>query len=282
MKKLLLAFGLWLGLTCSALAQNPTCPTRPVGDNSNACASTAFVQNQGTAGFPGVPTFFVHKDLTDQTGLINLAYNNVTWPFKSFDVGSFFDTTNNWWTPPAGYVALHTEVWQSQHAAVVSTPTFVAKIQRQHNGITITNASPGVITWPLHGLWIGEPVQMTTNGVLPSPFVAGTVYYVQSAPTTSTFTLSATHGGAAINTNTNGSGTHNGFADVAAGIGTAITGTSGATGQAISQASAAAVYSNGTDHYIVIYFTTTDGAANNGVIDSNPAHTHFSGHWIGP
>lgn len=25
-------------------AQNPTCPTRPVGDNSNACASTAFVQ----------------------------------------------------------------------------------------------------------------------------------------------------------------------------------------------------------------------------------------------
>lgn len=29
----------------SAWAQNSTCPTRPVGDNSNACASTAFVQN---------------------------------------------------------------------------------------------------------------------------------------------------------------------------------------------------------------------------------------------
>lgn len=29
----------------SAWAQNPTCPTRPLGDNSNACASTAFVQN---------------------------------------------------------------------------------------------------------------------------------------------------------------------------------------------------------------------------------------------
>lgn len=29
-----------------ALAQNTTCATRPVGDSSNACASTAFVQNQ--------------------------------------------------------------------------------------------------------------------------------------------------------------------------------------------------------------------------------------------
>lgn len=30
----------------AALAQNPTCPTRLVGDATNACASTAFVQNQ--------------------------------------------------------------------------------------------------------------------------------------------------------------------------------------------------------------------------------------------
>lgn len=33
-----------------ALAQNPTCPTRPIGDSSNACASTAFVgQNRAAA-----------------------------------------------------------------------------------------------------------------------------------------------------------------------------------------------------------------------------------------
>lgn len=231
--------------------------------------------------FPTRAAFFVHKDLTDQTGLINLNYNNVTWPAKAFDVGGFFDTTNNWWTPPAGYVALHTEVWQSQHAAVVSTPTFVAKIQRRHDAITITNASPGVITWPLHGLFIGQPIQMTTTGALPTGFTSGTVYYVQSTPTVNTFTLSATHGGAAINTSSAGSGVHAGFCDVAAGIGSGIVGTSGATGQAISQASAAAVYSNGTDHYLVIYFTTSNTPANDGIIDSNPAHTHFSGHWIG-
>lgn len=43
MKKLLLALAFTL-FAQSAWAQNPTCPTRPFGDNSNACASTAFVQ----------------------------------------------------------------------------------------------------------------------------------------------------------------------------------------------------------------------------------------------
>ena len=36
---------LLLLLATPAWAQNPTCPTRPVGDSSNACASTAFVNN---------------------------------------------------------------------------------------------------------------------------------------------------------------------------------------------------------------------------------------------
>lgn len=51
MKKLLLAFLLCL-FTIPALAQNPTCPTRPVGDHTNACASTAFViDNNASAPF---------------------------------------------------------------------------------------------------------------------------------------------------------------------------------------------------------------------------------------
>lgn len=43
-KRFLLVAVLWL-IAWPALAQNPTCPTRPVGDSSNACASTAFVGN---------------------------------------------------------------------------------------------------------------------------------------------------------------------------------------------------------------------------------------------
>src|SRR6266478_354734 len=50
MKRFLLTVGLWLSLTCSAWAQNPTCPTRPAGDSSNACSSTAFVQGAISGG----------------------------------------------------------------------------------------------------------------------------------------------------------------------------------------------------------------------------------------
>lgn len=44
MKKILLA-STFLVVTIPAWAQNPQCPTRPPGDSTNACASTAFVQN---------------------------------------------------------------------------------------------------------------------------------------------------------------------------------------------------------------------------------------------
>lgn len=50
-KRLLLALALSF-IGTSAWAQNPTCPTRSIGDNSNACASTAYVQNQIVADSP--------------------------------------------------------------------------------------------------------------------------------------------------------------------------------------------------------------------------------------
>jgi hypothetical protein len=40
----------------SAHAQNPTCPTRPAGDSSNSCASTAFVNQFGTGSITGTIT----------------------------------------------------------------------------------------------------------------------------------------------------------------------------------------------------------------------------------
>src|SRR5262245_14735458 len=41
-----------------AQAQNPTCPTRPPGDSTNACASTAFVQNALGGGGGGASAIF--------------------------------------------------------------------------------------------------------------------------------------------------------------------------------------------------------------------------------
>lgn len=67
--------------------------------------------------------------------------------------------------------------------------------------VTITIATPGVVTWTNHGLLAGSPVKFSTTGTLPTGLVAGTIYYVSAAGlTTNAFSVSATPGGAAIAT----------------------------------------------------------------------------------
>lgn len=73
--------------------------------------------------------------------------------------------------------------------------------------VTITIASPGVVTWAAHQLFDGDPVRLSTTGALPTGLTAGTVYYVKS-PATNTLQLAATPGGAAINTSGIQSGVH--------------------------------------------------------------------------
>lgn len=73
---------------------------------------------------------------------------------------------------------------------------------------TVTIASPGVITCTAHGLTVGRRVGFTTTGSLPTGISPSTIYYVQSVPTADTLTISATSGGAAINTSGSQSGVH--------------------------------------------------------------------------
>lgn len=74
--------------------------------------------------------------------------------------------------------------------------------------VTITNASPGIVTWTAHGLQANTPVVFTTTGALPTGLTAGTQYFVKTVVSADTFSVSATQGGAAINTSSAGSGTH--------------------------------------------------------------------------
>jgi hypothetical protein len=74
--------------------------------------------------------------------------------------------------------------------------------------VTITVASPGVITWAAHGLAANTPVEFSTTGALPTGLVAGTTYYVKTVLDADTFTVSATPGGTVINTSSTQSGTH--------------------------------------------------------------------------
>lgn len=73
--------------------------------------------------------------------------------------------------------------------------------------VTMTIASPGVVTWTGHNFLAGSPVVFTTTGALPTGLTAGTTYYVVN-PASNTFQVSATVGGAAINTTGSQSGVH--------------------------------------------------------------------------
>jgi hypothetical protein len=93
-----------------------------------------------------------------------------------------------------------------QYDATNSHRTFQSKLGVTST-VTITIASPAVVTMTGHGQVANTPWQASTTGTLPTGIVAGTVYYIL-APTANTFNLSATPGGAAINTTGTQSGTH--------------------------------------------------------------------------
>lgn len=73
--------------------------------------------------------------------------------------------------------------------------------------VTITYASPAVLTSSSLNFENGEALQLTTTNALPTGLSVGTIYYVINA-STSTCNLSATYNGVAINTGSSGSGTH--------------------------------------------------------------------------
>jgi hypothetical protein len=76
----------------------------------------------------------------------------------------------------------------------------------QNTAFTVTIASPAVLTLG-YGLDNGTAVTLTTTGYLPTGLVPGTVYYIANASGT-TCNLTATYGGAVINTSGSQSGTH--------------------------------------------------------------------------
>jgi hypothetical protein len=74
--------------------------------------------------------------------------------------------------------------------------------------VTISIASPGVVTWANHGLAANAEVQFYTTGALPTGLATGTNYYVVgSSITTNTFEISTTPSGSAVNTTGSQTGT---------------------------------------------------------------------------
>ena len=77
--------------------------------------------------------------------------------------------------------------------------------------VTISIATPGVVSYVDHKLEAGTPIKFATTGALPTGLTAGVTYYVIIAGlTANAFEVSATPGGAAVNT----SGTQSGVQSV--------------------------------------------------------------------
>lgn len=88
------------------------------------------------------------------------------------------------------------------------------RIQETNDTVTMTIASPAVVTLTNHDLTPGQEIVFTTTGALPTGITAGRIYYVISASITAdTFRFSDTaptssSEGSAINTSGTQSGTH--------------------------------------------------------------------------
>jgi hypothetical protein len=79
--------------------------------------------------------------------------------------------------------------------------------------VTMTIASPGVITDTAHGLAANAPVAFTTTGALPTGLTTGVFYYVLAAGlTANAYSVATTPGGTAIVTSGAQSGTQTRYA----------------------------------------------------------------------
>lgn len=110
--------------------------------------------------------------------------------------------------PPLENYAEDATYWFANDSTIYIT--YVSKYSASAT-ITMTIATPAVVTWTNHGRVAGDPVVFTTSGALPTGVTAGTTYYVLGTSITAdTFRFAATPGGTAINTSGSQSGTHTG------------------------------------------------------------------------
>lgn len=97
----------------------------------------------------------------------------------------------------------HVSIWDAVTAGNCLDKGPLSTAMRAFTAVVAGN----VFTSPAHGLAVNDRVVLDSIfGSLPAPYVDGTSYFVQSAPTADTFTLSATLGGAVITTTTVGLG----------------------------------------------------------------------------
>lgn len=156
-----------------------------IDDTHNALATQTI--NAASYAAPSLAVSFAAADRGDAT--------TPDAPNQSFSETADQDVAWNFGGSPANFVRARTKVRLFQNVSVALT--------------SISNASPAVFTKTGHGLSAGDKIKLTTTGALPTGLAVGTAYYViATGLTSSTFRVSTTAGGSAVNTSSAGSGTH--------------------------------------------------------------------------
>lgn len=115
-------------------------------------------------------------------------------------------------TPHATYSSAVTQTVASttqDYCTVFETVDDQTGVYQKTSVVTISIATPAVVSWTGHGLSINSVLRFTTTGALPTGLAINTNYYIISAGFgIDSFQISSSLGGAAINTSGSQSGVH--------------------------------------------------------------------------
>lgn len=149
----------------------------------------------GSARLPAGTT--AERNGTPQVG--DIRYNSTTGSYEGYGA-------NGWGNIGGGAVGGGVDAAMYENDAFVTASYEVGQGAQQ--SCTISIATPAVITQP-NSYVAGQPVRLKTTGALPSGLSAAAVYYVSATGLSgSSFQVSATSGGASINTTGTQSGVH--------------------------------------------------------------------------
>ena len=139
-------------------------------------------------------------------------------PMTELDVSGNMVVSGDITTPvlsgQVGYFAISSAPtgWLKCNGATISRTTYANLFNAivPRSVVTISIASPAVITWNNHGRAIGDIIYFTTTGGLPTGLTATTTayYIISSGFTNGSFRVSTSINGTAVNTSGTQSGTH--------------------------------------------------------------------------
>lgn len=193
------AFGeLMLAATTTAAAQSLMNISSPISVANGGTGVASLSANHVMLGNGTSPVQLVAPGASGNV----LTSNGTTWessPTGGVPTATVMDYAG--YTAPSGYLlcdgsAVSRSTYSALWAAISSSST-----------VTITIASPGVITWNSHPMQNGDVVRLQTTGALPTNLTVNTTYYVVNSAA-NTFQLATSRGGSAINTTGTQSGTH--------------------------------------------------------------------------